>query len=89
MSSSQPGIPSSPICPLSHDWYQDEAVKRYKTDVIFPGLIHRMKEPKVVMLIFSSGKLVCTGASREADVEKAVSKLREALTTKGLIPYSA
>ncbi|MFH0850418.1 MAG: TATA-box-binding protein, partial [Candidatus Bathyarchaeota archaeon] len=28
----------------------------------FPGLIYRMGEPKVVMLLFSSGKLVCTGA---------------------------
>ncbi len=55
----------------------------------FPGLIYRLKEPKVVMLIFSSGKLVCTGANREADVERAVSKLREALAIRGLIPYNA
>ena len=53
----------------------------------FPGLIYRLKEPKVVMLIFSSGKLVCTGASREVDVARAVSKLREALAIRGLIPY--
>jgi len=53
----------------------------------FPGLIYSMKEPKVVMLIFASGKLVCTGASREVDIEKAVSKLREALTIRGLVPY--
>jgi transcription initiation factor TFIID TATA-box-binding protein len=29
---------------------------------MFPGLIFRMKEPKVVLLIFSSGKIVLTGA---------------------------
>ena len=52
----------------------------------FPGLIYRMKAPKVVVLIFSSGKLVCTGASQEANVEKAINKLHEALAMKGLIP---
>lgn len=29
---------------------------------MFPGLIFRMKDPKVVLLIFSSGKIVLTGA---------------------------
>lgn len=28
----------------------------------FPGLIFRMQDPKVVLLIFSSGKIVLTGA---------------------------
>jgi transcription initiation factor TFIID TATA-box-binding protein len=28
----------------------------------FPGLVYRIKEPKVATLIFSSGKIVCTGA---------------------------
>ena len=27
----------------------------------FPGLIYRMDEPKVVILVFASGSLVCTG----------------------------
>jgi len=31
----------------------------------FPGLIHRMLEPKTVILLFASGKLVCTGAKKE------------------------
>jgi transcription initiation factor TFIID TATA-box-binding protein len=30
----------------------------------FPGLIHRMDEPKVVILLFATGKLVCTGAKK-------------------------
>jgi len=55
----------------------------------FPGLIYRMKELGVVMLIFASGKLVCTGASREIDVEKAVGKLHETLTLRGLIPLNS
>ena len=31
----------------------------------FPGLIYRMAVPKVVILLFASGKLVCTGAKKE------------------------
>ena len=38
----------------------------------FPGLIHRNDDPKVVILLFSSGKMVITGAKSEEDVERAV-----------------
>jgi TATA-box binding protein (TBP) (component of TFIID and TFIIIB) len=31
---------------------------------LFPGLIYRMKEPKIVLLIFVSGKVVLTGEGR-------------------------
>jgi len=41
----------------------------------FPGAIYRMEEPKCVFLIFSSGKLICVGATREADVCKAVENI--------------
>ena len=51
----------------------------------FPGLIYRMKEPKVVILIFTSGKLVCAGAGSEVDAERAVSKLHETLASRGLL----
>jgi transcription initiation factor TFIID TATA-box-binding protein len=53
----------------------------------FPGLIYRMDDPKVVILIFASGKLVITGAKKEAEVSIAVAKLRETLEEKGLITY--
>jgi len=53
----------------------------------FPGLIYRMDEPKVVILIFSSGKLVCTGAKKEEEVHRAVTKLQETLEEKELIRY--
>ena len=53
----------------------------------FPGLIYRMDDPKVVILIFASGKLVCTGAKKEAEVHRAVAKLQETLEEKGLITY--
>jgi len=53
----------------------------------FPGLIYRMPVPKVVILLFASGKLVCTGAKREQDVYVAVSKLHLELEKKELIFY--
>ncbi len=53
----------------------------------FPGLIYRMDEPKVVMLIFTSGNLVCTGAKREQDVHDAVHKLHRILEEQQLIFY--
>nr|Q9UWN7.1 RecName: Full=TATA-box-binding protein; AltName: Full=Box A-binding protein; Short=BAP; AltName: Full=TATA sequence-binding protein; Short=TBP; AltName: Full=TATA-box factor [Sulfolobus acidocaldarius DSM 639]AAF18138.1 TATA-box binding protein [Sulfolobus acidocaldarius] len=45
----------------------------------FPGLIYRMDEPRVVLLIFSSGKMVITGAKREDEVHKAVKKIFDKL----------
>jgi transcription initiation factor TFIID TATA-box-binding protein len=45
----------------------------------FPGAIYRMTEPKVVLLIFASGKLVITGAKREEQVHEAVEKIRAIL----------
>jgi transcription initiation factor TFIID TATA-box-binding protein len=45
----------------------------------FPGLIYRMKEPKVVMLLFASGKLVITGAKREEQVYEAAEKVSATL----------
>jgi transcription initiation factor TFIID TATA-box-binding protein len=53
----------------------------------FPGLIYRMEDPKVVILLFASGKLVCTGAKKEEDVYVAVEQLHGLLEEKGLIFY--
>jgi len=53
----------------------------------FPGLIYRMDEPKVVILLFASGKLVCTGARKEQDVYDAVHKLHASLEEQNLIFY--
>jgi len=53
----------------------------------FPGLIYRMDEPKVVILLFASGKLVCTGAKKEQDVYDAVQKLHRILEQQNLIFY--
>ncbi len=53
----------------------------------FPGLIYRMEEPRVVILIFASGNLVCTGAKKEQDVYDAVQKLHASLEEQNLIFY--
>jgi len=53
----------------------------------FPGLIHRMLDPKTVILIFSSGKLVCTGGKTEKDVYRSVNQLHNLLEEKDLMLY--
>jgi len=51
----------------------------------FPGLIYRMGDPKVVILIFASGKLVCTGGKSAEMVDVAVVKLYGILEDYDLI----
>jgi len=51
----------------------------------FPGLVYRIKEPKVAMLLFASGKIVCAGAKSTEDASKAVEKLAEDLSSLGLL----
>ena len=41
----------------------------------FPGLVMRIKEPKTTALVFSSGKIVCTGAKSMAKVRLAVQEI--------------
>jgi len=53
----------------------------------FPGVIHRMVDPKTVILLFASGKLVCTGAKTEKDVYRSVNNLHSMLEEKGLMLY--
>jgi transcription initiation factor TFIID TATA-box-binding protein len=45
----------------------------------FPGLIYRMQDPKTVLLLFASGKIVCTGAKSEEMVHESVGKVYEVL----------
>ncbi|NLI62478.1 MAG: TATA-box-binding protein [Methanosarcinaceae archaeon] len=52
---------------------------------IFPGLVYRVDEPKVVILIFSSGKLVVTGGKTPEDCEKGVDVIRDQLDNMGLL----
>ena len=51
---------------------------------VFPGLIYRMKEPKTVFLIFSTGRIVCTGAKNKEIVREAVLKLNREVRELGV-----
>jgi transcription initiation factor TFIID TATA-box-binding protein len=52
----------------------------------FPGLVCRLEEPRAVILLFGSGKLVCTGARRPIEVQQAVQKITLELRGAGLLP---
>jgi len=51
---------------------------------VFPGLIYRMQEPKTVFLIFSTGRIVCTGAKKKEIVREAVLKLNHEVRELGV-----
>ena len=53
----------------------------------FPGLIHRMIDPKTVILIFASGKLVCTGGKSTPEVFRAIHNIHTTLEEKNLMYY--
>jgi len=53
----------------------------------FPGVIHRVIDPKTVILIFASGKLVCTGGKTKNDVYRSVNNLHTMLEDKKLMIY--
>jgi transcription initiation factor TFIID TATA-box-binding protein len=45
----------------------------------FPGLVYRIKDPKIVVLIFSSGKIILTGGKTLEDVKKGLDVLEKML----------
>ncbi len=45
----------------------------------FPGLVYRIKDPKIVALLFSSGKIILTGGKNLDDVRKGLDFLEESL----------
>jgi len=51
----------------------------------FPGLVYRIDDPKIVALLFGSGKIVCTGAKKKEDLTLAVQKIQTELSNAGLL----
>lgn len=45
----------------------------------FPGLVIRIKDPKTSALIFSSGKVVCTGAKNLEEVDRSIENIKKSL----------
>src|SRR3989344_4231208 len=41
----------------------------------FPGLVMRIRDPKTSALIYSSGKIVCTGAKSMAKVKESIENI--------------
>ena len=50
----------------------------------FPGLVYRINDPRVAFLLFSSGKIICTGAHNIEDIHNALSKLKKKLEEIGI-----
>jgi transcription initiation factor TFIID TATA-box-binding protein len=51
----------------------------------FPGLVYRLDDPDVVVLLFGSGKLVITGANESEDAQHALAHVKDRLTELGLL----
>ena len=73
---------------IKHGFDLDAIVKafphvEYRRE-LFPGLCFRLEKPKTATLIFSSGKMICTGATSTGQVERAVHKVVEELRAKGI-----
>ena len=51
----------------------------------FPGLVFRLDDPKTVMLIFRSGKIIITGAKKAEDADIAAGKTKEMILEVGAI----
>ncbi|KAL2540806.1 TATA-box-binding protein 2 [Abeliophyllum distichum] len=59
--------------------YAHGAFSSYEPE-LFPGLIYRMKQPKIVLLIFVSGKIVLTGAKVRDETYTAFENIYPVLT---------
>ena len=51
----------------------------------FPALIYRMNDSKVIILLFESGKLVCSCAKTKKDVYRAIEQIDVLLEEKALL----
>ncbi len=51
----------------------------------FPGLIYNIEDIGALLLIFSSGKIVCTGAKNMEDATKAIEMMKEKLSSLGAL----
>lgn len=59
--------------------YEHEEFSTYEPE-IFPGLIYRMVDPKISLLIFVSGKVVLTGGKSREDIYRAFEQIYPVLT---------
>ena len=50
----------------------------------FPGLILHFDKPKTAALIFSSGKVICTGAKKMEEVDYTISTITKKISNIGI-----
>ncbi len=55
---------------------------------VFPGVIYRMRDLKIVFLIFSTGKVVCVGAKNKKIIRDAFLKLNHEVRELGVTKKS-
>lgn len=60
-------------------WFTYLCYGQYEPE-LFPGLIYRMVKPKIVLLIFVSGKIVLTGAKVREEIYQAFQAIYPVLT---------
>jgi transcription initiation factor TFIID TATA-box-binding protein len=48
-----------------------------------PGLLFHLHDPAAAILLFASGKLVCTNTKAEHEVRRAIAKLKQSLQATG------
>ncbi|WP_089650050.1 TATA-box-binding protein [Halobacterium hubeiense] len=51
----------------------------------FPGLVYRLDDPDVVVLLFGSGKLVITGGTETDEAQQALTHVQNRLSELGLL----
>lgn len=51
---------------------------------VFPGVILKVEQPKAAILVFKSGRTVCTGTKRIEDAEAALKKVVEDISRLGI-----
>jgi len=47
----------------------------------FPGLVYKLVEPTATFLLFSNGKLVCTGTKNKEQLEDSMAQLLKNVKT--------
>jgi len=50
----------------------------------FPGAVYRLKEPRTAALIFSSGKIVCTGSRNRAELKRSIEQILKKIRKTGV-----
>jgi transcription initiation factor TFIID TATA-box-binding protein len=51
----------------------------------FPGLVYNIEELGAILLVFSTGKIVCTGVKNFEDASKAIEIMKDKILSIGAL----